>query len=74
MTESKTTATTSKEGTEVKQKITRKKQLFLLFYTTGNSRGDNVMYHSAKTRRENIVKSGCSAHDKKTKKSVKAKA
>ena len=58
MTESKTTATTSKEGTEVKQKITRKKQLFLLFYTTGNSRGDNVMYHSAKTRRENIVKSG----------------
>lgn len=57
MTYSKTTAATSKEGTEVKQKITRKKQLFLLFYTTSNSRGDSVMYHSAKTRRNNIENS-----------------
>ncbi|WP_151714248.1 hypothetical protein [Acinetobacter bereziniae] len=35
-------------------KITRKKQLFLLFYTTGNARGDNLMIYSAITRRINI--------------------
>lgn len=52
-----TTAVTSEEGTEFKQAITRKKQLFLLFFTTGNSRGDNVMYYSAKTRRSNIENS-----------------
>lgn len=38
-------------------KITRKKQLFLLFYTTDNYRGDNLMYFSAKTRRFNIENS-----------------
>lgn len=49
-----TTATTSRQGTQHQQKISRKKELFLLFYTTGNRNGDMLMYCSAKTRRQNI--------------------
>ena len=52
-----TTAPTATGKNDVKQVIKRKKQLFLLFYTTQNSRGDSFMYHAAKTRRQNIEKS-----------------
>lgn len=51
-------ARTSKQENNTQHiKITRKKQLFLLFYTTENYRGDDVMYFSAKTRRSNIENS-----------------
>ncbi|MFC6051705.1 hypothetical protein A6M14_03600 [Acinetobacter sp. Ac_877] len=47
--------TTSKNENNVQHiKISRKKKLFLLFYTTKNRRGDNFMYFAAKTRRYNI--------------------
>jgi len=49
-----TARTSTQENNTQHIKITRKKQLFLLFYTTGNSRGDDLMYFSAKTRRFNI--------------------
>ena len=51
-----TTKTSTQENNTQHVKITRKKQLFLLFYTTDNSRGDDLMYFSAKTRRFNIEK------------------
>lgn len=50
-----TTKTSTQENNTQHVKITRK-QLFLLFYTTDNSRGDDIMYFSAKTRRFNIEK------------------
>ena len=43
--------TASEKNTTQHVQITRKKQLFLLFYTTGNYRGDNLMLYSAVTRR-----------------------
>ena len=49
-----TAKTSAKENNTQHIKITRKKLLFLLFYTTGNYRGDDLMYFSAKTRRFNI--------------------
>lgn len=49
-----TTGTTSARGETYKQQISRKKELFLLFYTKGNHRGDALMYYAAKTRRQNI--------------------
>ncbi|QER38729.1 hypothetical protein F2A31_03040 [Acinetobacter suaedae] len=49
--------TSSEENNTHHIRITRKKQLFLLFYTTDNHRGDDLMYFSAKTRRFNIQNS-----------------
>lgn len=51
-----TAVTASAENNTHHVKITKKKQLFLLFYTTQNHRGDDLMYFSAKTRRHNIEK------------------
>lgn len=40
-----TARTSIQENNTQHIKITRKKQLFLLFYTTGNARGDNLMMY-----------------------------